>query len=247
MVSGFFKWIFRHFFPYLAGIFIGVGFFFLLDTFLPMLPAIPVVDWSGRVAQKTVAPSEPIPQKKALPPLSGEEAPLSGEKTAQTTAMPTEPPSLPAPVVPLLVEDTPASAADQMASLPEEIPEKRVEEPSAPLAGEQKAVERLSPRAKAAQPALATKPAHEGGKPLECGVAPKRPGINMDRYLACQWRADCLNRLERARRLIEQDKRRCPTSGNNAQACLAYYRALAQQYHASLCSGWSMGRMPGWW
>ncbi|MBF0184479.1 MAG: hypothetical protein HQM06_08825 [Magnetococcales bacterium] len=81
----------------------------------------------------------------------------------------------------------------------------------------------------------------------DCGTPPNRPGPGMESYLACQWRADCLARLERARSMIDQDRRRCPVSGNEAQACQSYYRALEQQYHPALCGGgWPGAQMPGW-
>lgn len=236
MVIGILKWIFKHFAPYVAGILVGVGFFFLLLYLLPMLPDVPVLDWPMGPANKEVALPAPIRTTQTEAPAPATVSPsVVGAK----------------PVAPVTPPDTrQASQVVKTAG-----PDRRVEEESlsAAMATEQPIETELDsdpvevPIAPPpSKPAAQKKTSAQEAK-SDCGTPPMRPGRSMDQYLACQWRADCLNRLGRARSMIEQDKRRCPQGGAEAQSCLAYYRALEMQYHPSLCGGWSAAPMPGQW
>ncbi|MBF0161835.1 MAG: hypothetical protein HQL88_06070 [Magnetococcales bacterium] len=272
MVSGLFKWTSRHFFPYVAGILVGVGFFFLLMDFLPNLPAIPAFDWPVAGQKSVSLPVPPQPKPTPLPPGGSEAtgappvqpAPLPVDRVASVPAAPparaqTTPVETGAgPVPPGAVVSLPHTpAAPNTLATPDTLATEQPLEPE----WERDPVEMAASGAKKSQPPaarpqlaqsqVAQPPAAQSiagaGKLPECGTPPNRPGASMDQYLACQWRAECLDRLGRARRMIEQEQRGCPTVGVEAQACAAYYHALEQQYHPSLCNGWSNGRAPGRW
>ncbi|MEO5353762.1 MAG: hypothetical protein H7835_11210 [Magnetococcus sp. XQGC-1] len=278
-MTGLLKWIFKHFTPYIAGMLIGVGFFFLLVYLLPMLPEVSLHDWSTVAAKKEVSLPLPAqsgavvaPPAAAVAPASPTGAGVTGGTSEQSPKVtPTQPPLVASapPVAPM----PPVASAPPVAPMPPvtSAPPPSQQAPRFAEAGsvlsehpnrgaasadivvteqpldselERDPVEMVVPRQSPAKPSAGKY--QESARP-DCGAPPMRPGRQMDQYLACQWRADCLNRLDRARRMIEQDKKRCPTVGGEAQSCLAYYHALEQQYHPSLCGGgWPNAQMPGW-
>ena len=253
---GLFKWIFKHFTPYIAGILVGVGFFFLLVYLLPLLPEVSVLDWSMVSAKKEVSLSLPTQPGSAVAPLPAA-VPAGAAVTGGIAEQPQKPTATQSPPAPPQVAtqspQTPQQAPRfaEAGSALSEMPNRGPVPPDIiateqPLDSEleRDPVEMVVPRQSPAKPSAGKQ--QEDGR-IDCGTPPMRPGRQMDQYLACQWRADCLSRLDRARRMIEQDKKRCPTVGVEAQSCQAYYRALEQQYHPSLCGGWPNTQMPGWW
>ncbi|MEO5339072.1 MAG: hypothetical protein H7837_00945 [Magnetococcus sp. MYC-9] len=254
MLTGFFKWILKHFMPYIAGVLVGVGFFFILVELLPMmsaLPEIPALDRFLSPPKKEVSvplPTEPAtmtaitPPAPATPPAPRVVAPAVPERVVEVP--PSEPVVPSAPPVAVVSDQGVAPAAPNQGAPQTEMRASRQPQESAEL--DRDPLEMVPARAASGKPA-AVRPVRESAPTADCGMPPSRPGPRMDQYLACQWRADCLNRLARARGMIEQERRRCPSGGSDAQACLAYYRSLEQQYHPSLCNGWSNGQMPGWW
>ncbi|MBF0401636.1 MAG: hypothetical protein HQL90_12830 [Magnetococcales bacterium] len=283
------KWILKQFAPYVAGILVGVGFFFMLIYFLPMLPTVSVLDWPTGLAQKEVALPVPTQVPQRVAPVSETVSPSA---TVDAAPAPAAAPSVAAPSVSAPSAAAPSAAAPSVAAPSVSAPS--VAAPSVTMSavgqGSQKAVSggggdpvltdqemgnmpaalateqpigaeldrdpvemvpvTPTPPKTTAQESPAQRVVQNEPRPVaqnECGTAPMRPGPSMDQYLACQWRADCLNRLSRARQMIAQEKRGCPTVGNDAQSCLAYYHALEMQYHPSLCGGWSGAQMPGRW
>lgn len=245
---GLLKWIVKQFAPYVAGILIGVGFFFLLVYLLPLLPEAPVLDWSLLTARKEVSVPVPPAQSgsapeagKAAGATDGVSRPPQGVAATQPT-----PPSQPtAPAQPMASAQPAPKFAEAGSVMSESPAQSDVVATEQPLDSEleRDPVEIAISSAPPAKPA-ADKP--QEGTWGDCGVPPARPGRLMDQYLACRWRADCLSRLDRARRMIEQDRKRCPTVGGEAQSCQAYYHSLEQQYHPSLCGGWPNFQRPGW-
>lgn len=236
MVIGLLKWIFKHFAPYVAGILVGVGFFFLLIRLLPMLPDAPVLDWPMGDANKEVSLPLPTETTQAVAPIPAPIPPSEAKAEERAPVVPPEARQVP-PVADAVLPGRGVEVADMPAAMATEQPI-GAELDSDP-------VEKLSAAVPPAKPVEQQKSSAQQVAQSDCGTPPMRPGRSMDQYLACQWRADCLNRLGRARSMIEQDKRRCPATGNEAQSCLAYYRSLEMQYHPSLCGGWSA--MPGRW
>ncbi|MEO5364390.1 MAG: hypothetical protein H7838_12295 [Magnetococcus sp. DMHC-8] len=261
--------MFKNFVPYLFGVLIGIGFFFLLIHGAPLLLGVPVSDGPAVAGKKEVP--VPVPPQRtgavgapaAVPvPVSPQQAPVSPQQAPGSPQQAVgAPAAVPSGVSVGQSEGKPAVVTDRL-PVPAIPPAREVESsatsPVAPtqdtvlsdlLATEQPLEAELErDPVEMAVPRAAPAPSRAGAGPVDCGTPPTRPGRSMDQYLACQWRADCLSRLDRARGMIERDKRRCPTVGNDAQACLAYYHALELQYHPSLCGGgWPAGQMPGWW
>ncbi|MBF0438974.1 MAG: hypothetical protein HQL93_07615 [Magnetococcales bacterium] len=111
----FVKWLFRTFTPYVAGIAVGVIFFFLLThyAFKPQkspVPAVPVA--KVEVVAPVVAPPPKAPpvveEKKAVPPPVVEPAPVLAP----------EPPVVQAPVVAPPVQQEPTKTPDVAPPVP---------------------------------------------------------------------------------------------------------------------------------
>ena len=296
MLTGILKWIFKHFAPYFFGIFVGVGFFFLLKHFLPMLPEMPLLDWpKWYIAQEVPPAPAEQPDEHASAGEAAHEV-QNGDVAAEVRATDLQAASVPSSVGqsavgpmdqstldqavhdagapaqerPDAAHDPRATQSDRMATSSSGTPSEAMEEegprearphvstnlpsqiaPSAPIAGAPIAGAPIAgaPVAKEERDARVEWQASERADSQKdsCGTAPGVPGMAMDRYLACQWRVNCLNRLSRARTLIEQDRQQCPTEGPNARSCVTYYRALEQQYHPAMCNNWPAYRAPGRW
>ena len=324
MLTGILKWIFRNFAPFLFGISIGVGFFFLLMHVLPILPAVSVIDWPmptaeiGQEAKKTdappstphmaaaqtstpmtmpdlaaanketpdkhvIQPQEPaiakeikepkthtVTQKKAAQketathaaqPAVTETDASTQKKAASQDSVTKEPPVSTTIEAKEPQQETPAKHTTVAVAETTAAPKNHTTGTENPVTGgwsgpNTGTASTITPQtAIMAQP---TKPAmqqpsrmqpvpHETAKTSGCGTPPLRPGRAMDQYLACQWRENCLSRLQRARKMIERDKQQCPSSGANARSCLAYYHALEKQYHPTLCNGWPALQGPRRW
>ena len=249
MLTGILKWIFKNFVPYIFGISVGVGFFFLLVRVLPILPEASVLSWPMAYMTKETHAPQPATEKTSagtVIPKALRDPTLINNKTPETPA-----PQQPKPAETTtalegkiaLDEKSSGTPAGQNLARPtslatEQPPEENLPEESAePIAKQETKLATTNP--------TQTSPVRD--KPTGCGIPPSRPGKAMDQYLACQWRENCLNRLSRARKMIERDKKRCPSNGANAQSCLAYYHALEQQYHPSLCGGWPVPQTSRRW
>lgn len=323
MLTDILKWIFKNFAPYLYGISVGIGFYILLASVLPILPKAPVLSWPitpfpfAKIAKEASTPppsTQNIFVASVVPTAPSNPTGVRGETPAQNNGN-TSPPPEPKKVsehhaLSKGKEDTkqhsPAQEAHSTRNLLPERSDTKAMRESTVTQGEGSSKKRVMstsiatqegdthkeriistsiatqegdaskervvsastsaatkqpPKGATEQTAKTTERAtrkptqappnkplvHKAPKPMGCGSPPNRPGRIMDRYLACQWRENCLSRLSRARNMIEQDKRGCPTSGANAQSCLSYYRALEQQYNPTLCGGWPALHTPRMW
>ena len=237
------KWISKHFVPYLIGVLVGIGFFFLFVRMLPILPEASVFSWPSSFTSATVTsvfnPQPETPKNVATETNATQQATTETEVT-QKAADPEDP-----------ISQNVHSDTEQKVSTPTE---------TKPPAGEsmiQTAEENKSLPAtpkqslpvfdKPSQLSTHEVPAQTHPKEGSCGTPPDQPGRTMDQYLACQWRNNCLNRLSRARKMILRDKMLCPANGINAQSCLAYYHSLENQYHPALCNSWPAFQGPRGW
>lgn len=240
------KWISKHFVPYLIGVMVGIGFFFLLVRMLPILPEASILSWPmSFTSTPLTAVSNPQPEKpkevvaeqnsteiNATPPIETE------TKVTQNASNPED----------LLSRDA-HSGTEQGISIETEHPST---ESMTQTTEENKS---LFTPPKQSQPvsdqpiplSVHEAPTETHPKGNNCGTPPNQPGRAMDQYLACQWRNNCLNRLSRARKMIQRDKTLCPVSGINAQSCLAYYHSLENQYHPALCNSWPVLQGPRGW
>ncbi len=236
MMSGLIRWFLKTFAPYAVGIGIGVGFFFLL---LRVIPG-PVGE-AGSMAEALTTAKRLVVETPATAPTE-EVPPPVVEQTIEpvVTAVAPEPP---APV-----EAPPEPETVQPPSKPE-VAERSVEgsaggspahteKPGRSIWADQRMMASRTPP----EPEVAVAPEKKG-----CGQRPAYPGAEMNRHMACMWRQNCLDRLAHSRRMIEQGRERCPTSGVNARACQNYHDSMALRYHPGLCEqGGLIPRAPGW-
>ncbi|MBF0285897.1 MAG: hypothetical protein HQL51_15720 [Magnetococcales bacterium] len=207
--------------PYAAGLLIGVVFSIaLLDWVKQAEPDFP------RLAPRAASnPGESPPvAKKSTPEVATPEVasvplpPKSGDASPPV-------PAAAAKQSPILAPAPPADSAPRADPAPT-AREPQVESPlPAPL------------------PVEAHSPTTEPGKnqvtvfdQTFCGPPPPQPGFGMNHYLACVWRNQCLMRANKALRMIEEGRSRCPGNGPNAQSCQNYYRSLESRYQPSMCS-----------
>lgn len=259
MLTRILKWIFKNIAPYLFGISVGVGFFFLVVRFAPVLPETSTL--GGLMVTQHV--EERFSASLLALQNFFTEAEEVSEPSVGTLASVEEPPG--AETIQPLESSEPSGAdvepepetvvaLDEVSREVTHVPPATVAEQPLESPVESQMVDQMEQQESLVERIMEKTGEKEGGtghttpvventtplppKPVGCGAPPSRPGRAMDQYLACQWRENCLNRLSRARKLIQRDRKRCPTHGTNAQSCLAYYHALERQYHPALCSGW---------
>ncbi|NGZ25494.1 MAG: hypothetical protein G8345_01235 [Magnetococcales bacterium] len=206
-------------------------------------PAVkPVAAAKAEPAKAAPAKVEPPVPAKAEPPVPAKAEPPVPAKTA--VAIPAKPEV--AKVEPPKPEPAKIAPAPALAPAPAPVVIKET-----PMAAPAPAPVAPAPPAEkksvvvAAAPAPAPAPAPEkketskesssSDNVLSCGAPPRQPGAEMNQYMACRWKENCLNRLAQARYMIEQGKLRCPTVGYDAQACQAYYQSLEDRYQPSMC------------
>ncbi|MEO5328447.1 MAG: hypothetical protein H7829_09395 [Magnetococcus sp. THC-1_WYH] len=221
----FLKWLFHSLTPYLVGVLLGIGFFILLARFIgspgKLLQSAPDlsqhVAWlsgvmNGKVASDT---SEVKVETVRIAPKQGipEDATVAQSHASseisphQETTTPTPAVSLPQPASPL------------------------------PLSGQKYTpVQTHSSGDHRGDGVDAT----HGPTMIiieECGLPPMRPGLDQERYMACQWRRNCQIRVDNYQKMIAQGLQGCPKNTTHAQMCRNFYRSLEMQNPPQACDG----------
>ncbi|MBF0368243.1 MAG: hypothetical protein HQL52_02200 [Magnetococcales bacterium] len=259
MIVRFIKWLFRNIGPYVLGISVGIGFAYLLIIFVAQTEIpINMDNLTRYIPSLSVEPetlitppepptSEPPPAKHTPPPVAAVEAPVETPVEA-----PVAPPSPAEPAETVGVAGmgvdpawtAQAAAENQATTTPSTELPNELSLPITPVVTQSSQAQKSTPAAKgsglAYTPAVKSpaKSKKSTAKKVSCGTPPSQPGFAMDRYLSCQWYRHCLDRLDRARRMISRGRDLCPKSGANAQQCRNYYRSLESRYQPEMCNQW---------
>lgn len=229
MIIRFLRWLFRSFTPYLMGILLGIGFFVLLARFIgspgKLLQSSPdlsqhiawlsgavVGDKHGNRDQESGATGVIAPTSPVAPNRVSTENNKSGDIANTTTTQSTSgSETLPhRPVAP------PATAATGSLELSQPPPEKVGVKKSSGATNIPKPVVNIIE---------------------ECGPPPMRPGLDQERYMACQWRRNCQINVDNYQKMITQGLQGCPENTTHAQMCRDFYHSLERQNPPQACDG----------
>lgn len=231
------RWFVRSFGPYVVGILVGVFFAYLLTLFVSgtKVPTsyeqwLALVEETSQTLNGEPPAAAPAPaakekeKAKPIPSVPPAAKPEAAPQAAKPEAAP--------PAKPPVAEKAPLAApvADKK---PQDKPPATAQAAPAPVVSPPEAVKPAEAAVEKKEPAA--RETSSTDNVLSCGAPPRQPGNEMNQYLACRWKENCLNRLAQARYMIEQGKLRCPTTGYNAQACQAYYQSLEDRYQPSMC------------
>ncbi|MBF0455221.1 MAG: hypothetical protein HQL72_10455 [Magnetococcales bacterium] len=239
MVFQFFGWFFRTFTPYLLGVCIGVGFFFLLVKFVSGPQGL-MWETSLLSQSESVTAAEHISE----PVEEGEALSTSPAAATSLLSQPVEPPTPP--------PETGKSSV-MVSSFVNTHEEKTKQEPVAPLSSKQEASPLHIPREtlteppkkeqrpKAVVPSASSQPKAAPASPstteyVNCGYPPRFSGPEMDRFLACQQRNACLSVQTRGKLMLEQQRNNCVMSGQDPVVCRDYYAANSPYYSLESCN-----------
>lgn len=209
--------LFRLVTPYLLGVCIGVGFFFLLIQF--------VAEPEGLVrAVKEAASTEPWQNAANAPPSPPRSPATSPPKTSETPG-PT-PSSSPSPIHSPL--DRTSTSVSKPVADPRENDRARTAPPSSPKK------ERATASTTAKPPE--SRNDQEGVFPRHCGFPPPYPGADRDRFMACQRRNECLAYRHYVNRRLSQDHDQCLLSGGQPTWCHDHFAALRRSFDPADCN-----------
>ncbi len=267
MLHQLFGWLFRTFTPYLLGVCIGVGFFFLLIRFTsgpdslvwnyagagfskaqdanqdavaetapePVKPTA-AVETAPAVAEPAFAPVQSSPVAAIQPPPPAAQEPPQEVPVISVAAKP-EPPVAPqqqvddGPVKSAFNDAYQAHRAQHGAVTPPPVkPELFVDE-SVAVAEAERSVVAKTPVESAPAPA-----APKSDVQVNCGTAPRYPGPEMDRFMACQWRNNCLANRTRTLAMLAQGRNECVMSGRNPVQCRDYFAAIEKRTNLESCN-----------
>jgi hypothetical protein len=246
MIFQFIGWLFRAFTPYLLGACIGVGFFFLLLQFAsgPQGLVSAMAEKAGVTLPAEVDKTDVVTHTQEAPPPLVEDAHSADVVQEPVNTQPT----VMAPEV--IVVSSLATSANPPAAASESL---IATQTSSPILAqrEESPVSRanldvaedvlVEERGKVASPVAQSKaPVSvaqvDNSQPQGCGVPPRGPGVEMSRFMACQWRNNCLAYLSQSRAMNHQARNRCVMSGRNPVICRDYFNAMEQRFNVSSCN-----------
>ncbi len=217
MLYQIFGWFFKNVTPYVLGVCIGVGFFFLLLK-LTSGPDGLIVEDETKKAQNVAAEIKlaPIQTKNIKLPKS-----VTAPDDVQVEANKKEP-----------TARTGLKAAYLATkSLLNSVTETSIDEPAKPEKNS-RADSKSSSRVANANSTSSLKDT----KPRNCGFNPRYPGVEMNRFLACQWRNNCLATRSQSKAQLAQARHNCVMSGRNPLSCRDYFDNMEKRASLDSCN-----------
>ncbi|MBF0194483.1 MAG: hypothetical protein HQL71_07975 [Magnetococcales bacterium] len=217
-------WFFKTFTPYILGVLIGVGFFFLLIRFT----SGPVgMSWEGDEKTKS-----------------------SAEKVVIQTPIPTEEKVIPKSVIVKdsnMLDKINAVTQSQAKSRATYQANKELKKTSKSISSTTSTNQILSysepdnlkTEVKTKQKTVVAKKNNAikaDLTPKNCGVQPMYQGVERNRFIACQWRNNCLASRLRAKAMFTQERNNCVLSGRNPFACKNYFDSMEKRYDPKDCN-----------
>jgi hypothetical protein len=244
MIFRLFSWLFRTFTPYLLGVCIGVGFFFLLIKFASGPEGLVGVNGT-LIGIDTAKVAEIIPGKAKeifLPELLQVQ-----DSEPVAVAKPAEPvePAVVVAAAPAKISSPEPPAAPQ----PEPIAEQSAspvefEEVSEPVFAAEDPDDHsfagYHGKDRSTDTAITLveniKTPSTDFQPVQCGQSPRYPGPEMNKYMACQWRNNCLASRAQTKAMLAQGRKDCVMSGRNPIACRDYFDTIEQRTSLESCN-----------
>ncbi|MBF0358703.1 MAG: hypothetical protein HQL70_08840 [Magnetococcales bacterium] len=210
-----FGWFFKNVTPYILGVCIGVGFFFLLLK-LTSGPDGLIVNKETKKVHADVAAvikAAPIQAKKIDLPKSATTTDKAQEDTSNSE--PSAHTGLKAAYL------ATKSLLNSVTETPTDKPEKS------------RRIERKS----SSSVAIAESRQNQSDtKPRNCGTSPRFPGVEMNRFLACQWRNNCLASINKSKAQFAQARHNCVMSGRNPLSCRDYFDKMEKRTSLDSCN-----------
>lgn len=271
MIFQFFGWLFRTFTPYLIGVCIGIGFFFLLIRYISgpeglvavnkKFAAVEVLEVAKVNASSIENRSLPQPVVAVVPPVvenvvetvaDPETNDLQDEVDVVVEAVDTDVVEAEAPDIAedSLQESVAAEYSDSTSSndSDEDLQAPELSAPSGDLM-----LEASTPAYEIdesvysqnsnllqdeARPAATVATTSDEEQPVDCGRPPRYPGPGpeLNKFLACQWRNNCLASQAKAKAMLVHGRENCVMSGGNPVACRDYFDSLKGRYNPEVCS-----------
>ncbi|MBF0382011.1 MAG: hypothetical protein HQL69_13390 [Magnetococcales bacterium] len=219
-----FGWFFKTFTPYILGVCIGVGFFFLLVRFT----AGPVgMSWNG----DNKADNKPVETVKQEPIIDADII-LPDSATVEDGTV---------------VANINAVAESQAKYRAAYFAKKSVEKterqkPDKTPSKVEATVGKPDPIETDTNAKTVTKVAskiqnrQDDITPQNCGAPPSYPGVERNRFIACQWRNNCLASRLRAKSMFARGRSDCVMSGRNPVACRDYFDSMEKRNDPRACN-----------
>lgn len=232
------RWFFRTVTPYVLGMLLGIGFFVALIRFL---------DAPGGLLQATPGIKRPVEY------LTGVVGKMTNtEETAEWTENSKIVGSGGDAIVPPSTGDGTSGTSGNTGDVVDRDDARKslaaeVSNPSFSGDGQKKTVAHVKEptNGKNSRPGMGSAGSFGGipspptlpsrGKIEECGVPPDRPGVELERYASCQWRRNCLLRMDNFEKMIARGLKECPENTSHAQICRSYYHSLQMQVVPHAC------------
>jgi hypothetical protein len=219
-----FGWFFKTFTPYILGVLIGVGFFFLLLRFT----AGPVgMSWEGD--EKTsndavkVVKQAPIPTEEMVVPSS-----LIVKDSAMMDKINSVAQSQAKFRADYLANRELKKSTAQKAS-------KIVAKPNLSI-GEPDNIKIEAKTEKVTTVASSNIASKIDITPKHCGPQPLYQGVERNRFIACQWRNSCLASRLKSNAMFAQGRKNCVMSGRNPVACRDYFDSMEKRNSLESCN-----------
>jgi hypothetical protein len=217
-----FGWFFKTFTPYILGVLIGVGFFFLLLRFT----AGPVgMSWNGdnKTNNTTVEATKqtPTPVKDIAVPNS---------VIVKNSAMMDK--------INSVAKSQAKFRAEYQAK--KELKKAAVKKPSKTTTTNNLAVgkpDEIVVKTKQATTVAESSPENQVDITAKnCGAQPRYAGVERNRFVACQWRNNCLATRLNSLAMLTQGRKNCVMSGRNPVACRDYFDSMERRNSLESCN-----------